>query len=483
MRTSKDTTSMQQLRNVPKQRKGQMLNGNEDLELEDFSRQRKIFLPSSNRPLPSIREQTSSIETDEDTPLFSSHACSPVFHSQTVRTHDRSSACFKPKLGYTGKRNNLQGLPDDGQLKAFNEEDYDNSSDQEDDASEAGRSTWRPSPSPKLYFVCRKATDTLAAQLCRMKCNENQINPTPGDGGRQMFKMEMPRKRSNSRGYQPQYQQVKANDRGYSHQTPSQVYPGRPSQAQANRPAHSHQPKNNQRSSLRQATKRNSRSYPHQISSPQLYPYQMFHAQANSRRYSHHRPECTQGGPRHQAQGTGRRYSYQLADTQGSSNTAHAENNQSHSYHQVKGSSPGYSRHPVNTQDCSFYQVQADSRCRRQDTQGRQHRQAEDRQETQINRMYVDMPQSLPASQRQTREPRSSAIQHFPRRKKAVSVFPNQLNDTQEHPLPSLAVRRHGRQDFYRTRSQHGGRRIGVCNETDVTRENRTFARVVAKRF
>lgn len=40
-----------------------MLNGNEDLELEDFSRQGRIFLPASNRPLPSIQEQTSSIET------------------------------------------------------------------------------------------------------------------------------------------------------------------------------------------------------------------------------------------------------------------------------------------------------------------------------------------------------------------------------------------------------------------------------------
>lgn len=297
MRTSKDTTSMQQLRNVSKQRKGPMLNGNEDLELEDFSRQRRIFLPASNRPLPSIQEQTSSIETGKDMPLLSSQACSPVFHFRTALTHDGPSACYKPKLGYTDKRNNLQGLPDDGQLKAFNEEDYDNSSDQEDDVSEAGRSTRRPSPSPKLYFVCRKASDTLAAQLCRMKCDE--IHPTPGDGRRQMFKMEVPRKRSNSRRYQPQYQQAKANDRGYSHQTPSQVYPGRPSEAQANRPAHSHQPKNNQRGSLQQATIRNSRSYPHQISSPQFYPYQMFQVQANSRRYSHHWPECPQGGPRH----------------------------------------------------------------------------------------------------------------------------------------------------------------------------------------
>ena len=126
MRTSKDTTSMQQLRNVSKQRKGHMLNGNEDLELEDFSRQRRIFLPASNRPLTPIQEQTSSIETDEDTPLLSSHACSSVFHFQTAQTHDDPSACYKPRLGYTDKRNNLQGLPDDGQLKTFNEEeDYD----------------------------------------------------------------------------------------------------------------------------------------------------------------------------------------------------------------------------------------------------------------------------------------------------------------------------------------------------------------------
>lgn len=40
----------------------------------------------------------------------------------------------------------------------------------------------------------------------------------------------------------------------------------------------------------------------------------------------------------------------------------------------------------------------------------------------QINRMYVNTPQSLPASQRRAREPRS--------RKKAVAVFPNQLNET-----------------------------------------------------
>lgn len=272
-------------------------------------REEYFYLPPTGRCPLSRNKRAPSKPVLKDMPLLSSQACPPVFHFRTALTHDGPSACYKPKLGYNDKRNNLQGLPDDGQLKAFNEEDYDNSSDQEDDVSEAGRSTRRPSPSPKLYFVCRKASDTLAAQLCRMKRDE--IHPTPGDGRRQMFKMEVPRKRSNSRRYQPQYQQAKANDRGYSHQTPSQVYPGRPSEAQANRPAHSHQPKNNQRGSLQQATIRNSRSYPHQISSPQFYPYQMFQAQANSRRYSHHWPECPQGGPRHQAQGNGRRYSHQ----------------------------------------------------------------------------------------------------------------------------------------------------------------------------
>ena len=393
----------------------------------------------------------------------------PIHLSSTLKlpqlTYDGPSASFKPKIG---SRNNLQrSLPADVQLKASNEEDdYDNSSDEEDNALDAGRNIRRPGPKPKLYFVYRKATDTLAAQLCRLKCDE--MYPTPRDGGRQMFKMEMPRERSKSKGYQPQYQQAKANDRGFQRsQTPSpQEYPGRPSQDQASRPGHTYQPETNQRGSLRQSTERNRRSYSNQQPSPQFYPDQMIQAQANSRRYSHHWPECIPGGPRHQAQGNGQRYSHQLADTKSSSNTPHEnnqsysyyqvkestpgysrwsavntqdgsfyqgqgngrryshqladakgssntphENNQSYSYYQVKGSNPGYSGPSVNTQDVLFDQARADSRCRRLDTQGQPHHQAEDRLEKQINKMYV-MPQSSPASQRRTREPaRSSAIQ------------------------------------------------------------------------
>ena len=69
-------------------------------------------------------------------------------------------------------------------------------------------------------------------------------------------------------------------------------------------------------------------------------------------------------------------------------------------------------------------------------------------------------------------------------RRIAVAAAPRQLNTTQQHQgQPLLPLRRAGWKEICDSRNECGGRRIGVCTETDTTLENRTFARVLRKRF
>ena len=64
-------------------------------------------------------------------------------------------------------------------------------------------------------------------------------------------------------------------------------------------------------------------------------------------------------------------------------------------------------------------------------------------------------------------------------------AHPTDLNTNQdrEHQPLWLPVRQTGRQQVYKEGNEHRRRRIGVCRETDETKEHRMFVRVLSKRF
>lgn len=263
-----------------------------------------------------------------------------------------------------------------------------------------------------------------------------------------------------------QERQAQANRRHYwHHPTGPHGSPHRRSQAQVNRHRNLQQPEDTQSCSHHQLYQptvpqgtpqqqwqapANSRLYMHQSTGPGDIPHQtlrlvnnrryshrptgrqdspqQLRAQANSRSYSH-QPEGTHGGPCQQAQGSARRYSHQQPDTEG------------HSH------------------------------------------QAKDTKDKRVSRLYVYMQQSpqrnemSPTSQsrlewnnREARPP----TQQLATRKKATTALPRQLGGIQEHNCcPTvLAVRRNGRQESFETGNLNGGRRSGVCHETDVAREH-----------
>ena len=57
------------------------------------------------------------------------------------------------------------------------------------------------------------------------------------------------------------------------------------------------------------------------------------------------------------------------------------------------------------------------------------------------------------------------------------------LNEDQRPVVRPVIVRRHGKQEARVERNSHPKRRDGISEGTDATRKDRTFARVLRKRF
>ena len=105
-------------------------------------------------------------------------------------------------------------------------------------------------------------------------------------------------------------------------------------------------------------------------------------------------------------------------------------------------------------------------------------------QSTEVNEIRLAAPQTKECNNRgeNTRPP---VQQRSPRQRIAVVARPNDMktNQEREHQPRQLPVRRTGRQETYSERNDHVRRRIGVCSETDATKEHRMFVRVLHKRF
>ena len=190
-------------------------------------------------------------------------------------------------------------------------------------------------------------------------------------------------------------------------------------------------------------------------------------------------------------------------DWQGSS--SHAEkkgesNGYSHHATEGRNSSPGLahrssrgnSQQPAGVEDWSCRQVQPRSR-----SYPHQHAQYrhDKRDSSQATKMYILMQNTKlnemgSASQTKKcnnrRESTPSPVQQkFSRHRVAVVAHPSELNTNQdrEHQPLQLPVRPTGRQEIYKGRNEYRRRRIGVCRETDETKDHRMFVRVLRKRF
>ena len=159
----------------------------------------------------------------------------------------------------------------------------------------------------------------------------------------------------------------------------------------------------------------------------------------------------------------------------------------------VHTSNRGYSQQPAGNQDYSCSQTQPRNR-------SYSHHQAQYRNEkrvsSQASKMYIlrqkstklnKMPSALQTEEcNNRRESAPSPVQQqFPRRRVVMVAHPTDLNTNQdrEHQPLKLLVRRTGRQQIYKEGNEPRGRRIGVCYETDETKEHRMFVRVLRKRF
>lgn len=136
--------------------------------------------------------------------------------------------------------------------------------------------------------------------------------------------------------------------------------------------------------------------------------------------------------------------------------------------------------YPAHNQDntrrgCSLPLYQAN-------TQSYSHNQIQDRKEK-LNAQH-NMQRSQEAERKEwcNRETRLPPIQQHTR---VMAADPRQLNRFKEEDRhqPLLFSRRYGRQEVCEERNQRGRRRIGICQQTDSTQEQRTFVRILGKRF
>lgn len=214
-------------------------------------------------------------------------------------------------------------------------------------------------------------------------------------------------------------------------------------------------------------------------------------APESSRRYPHH-PAGSQSGSRHhghlhQASGQGssphkvqerQDYLHEPSVSQGSLQG------------QFRANSPGYSHQLTDTPDRFRHHAHPNSTGY---PQNQVQYRGEKRTSSQTTRVFICMQQSIEHSEmgpspqrkmeRNNRESTRPTLQHS-KRNLVATVAPRQMNAIQENQSPPLLfVRRAGRQEVCPERNERGRRRIGVCRETDNTRQDRVFVRVLGKRF
>ena len=156
-------------------------------------------------------------------------------------------------------------------------------------------------------------------------------------------------------------------------------------------------------------------------------------------------------------------------------------------------SSRGYSQQPTGVQDWSCRQLQPRSRSHPHHQVQYRH---DKRDHSQATKMYILMQKSTEVNEMRStphgkecnnrRESTPPPVQQtFSRPRVAMVSHPSDLNTDQdrEHQPLRVPVHRTSREEIYKERNKYRRRRIGVCRETDETKEHRMFVRVLSKRF
>ena len=454
MRANKDKPSKLELCQLFKKRKELMWGLNDGSELEESPCHRRILSRTLKR-MPTVQEQTGLTKTDEDPPLRSLEAGSTIgFHSRTSCSHGKK----QEKIGYESVKRANYSFSGEPRITLYEDEDTECSSDEEYYALEAGNNT-QASPSPK-HLIYRKRTIGQAVQLYRS--THDEMSPATRNE-RRMSRMGMAQERG---GLQRVSQhQAPVSSRRYSHH-PAGPQSFSPLATQTSPSGYLHRPTGPPGISVRKGIP-NSRRYSHHPAESQSGSLHQGHLQQESRQGSSphkvqargvylHEPSVPQGSLPGQFRATGRVYSHQLTDT------------------------PDRFRHDAHPNSTGYPQNQV------------QHRR-EKRTSSQTTRVFICMQQCIEHSEmgpspqrkmeRNNRESTPPTLQHF-KRSLVPTVSPHQMNTIQENQSsPLLSVRRAGRQEVCKERNERGRRRIGVCRETDNTRQDRIFVRVLGKRF
>ena len=216
--------------------------------------------------------------------------------------------------------------------------------------------------------------------------------------------------------------------------------------------------------------------------------FSCFQVQGSSQRCLHHpAATATQRGSHHQANTPG----YLPHQVQPTHQPTEGRNS-SPALAQARGRV--YSQQPAGARDCAYHQTQPRIR-------SHPHHQVMYRNEKRVSsrtsKMYILMQQSADVNEMRSAAPQTKECsnrgentrlpvqQQSPRQRIAVVARPNDMKTNQEceHQPLHLPVRRTGRQETYNDRNDHVRRRIGICSETEATKEHRMFVRVLRKRF